>query len=103
MSIKCCGQLKKRKGGDILTVLELAERKTSVETSALRLSVVLEKNIKILSDRQLRALSNSLQQNMLVVTTESARRDGLKTCCGSIHKPINVEIPGVGNCAYTGD
>lgn len=61
--------------------------------------------IESMTDAQLKDLSDTLRANTLAVTIEKVKRIGIEMCCTStdINKPITINIPGVGECRYTGD
>lgn len=102
MKIKCCGQSKKRKGGVTPTELETASGKIYAERLALK---PLDGYIKDFTEFQLTILSDIARRDMLALTTELAKRNGSETSDGStdINKPITINIPGAGDCQYTGD
>lgn len=107
MSHECCGQSKNQKGQTTLTELAHAARKLLVKESLLKLYGITIDNIDQLTDQELKDLSSTLREDMLVVTTELVKRTGTETSCGctmpDLHDPVKVNIPGVGCCSYSGD
>lgn len=109
MKIKCCGQSKKQKGESTLTELKDVAQKLGVRKSAVVSLDVVINDLRGMEETDLKSFLNTLQKCMSAVTTELVRRTGTKTCSGSIttdsnrSKPITVNVPGVGDCQYTGD
>ncbi len=104
MSEKCCGQSNSQRELDIHTESKTAVQRMGVKGFVNELLGVYIGNLADLTDGALEDLSDSLRELTLAVTTEKAKRTGKETCCTStLHDPVKVNIPGVGECSYTGD
>jgi len=83
-----------------------AKQKNRAEIFAVALYETYIGDIENLTDEALNHLLDSLREFTLAATTESVRRNGITTSCGCTdthHKPLTINMPGVGNVSYSGD
>ena len=106
MKIKCCGQSKGRKVNPILTELEAVIEKVLAGKSVLGQLGVTKRVLSSLTPTELKSLLDLLHTATSDAMTRLEELDGLKTSGGATdthHKSITVNMPGVGDCQYTGD
>lgn len=104
MKIKCCQQSEGPKEISTLTELEAVMQKVLAGPSVLEQLGITKRTLKFLTPKELKGLYIMLVSGMSEVMTQWDSIDGLKTSDGStLHKPVTINVPGVGDCQYTGD